>query len=45
MYVTDVDLDNEHVGRVQLVEGAAVVNVGARSVATLVVGPAPSEDE
>ncbi len=45
MYVTDVERDSEAVGRVRLVQGQATVNVPARSVTTLTVGPAPDEDE
>jgi hypothetical protein len=43
--VTDVEQDQEHVGRVRLVNGRAMVAVPARSVVTLAVAPAPLDDE
>jgi len=45
VYVTDVEQDQEHVGRVKLANGAARVSVPARSVVTLAVSPAPDDDE
>jgi hypothetical protein len=44
-YVTDIDRDNEHIGRVRLTGGQATVYIPARSVTTLTVGPAPDDDE
>jgi O-glycosyl hydrolase len=44
-YVTDIDRDNEHMGRVRLSGGQATVYIPARSVTTLTVGPAPDDEE
>jgi O-glycosyl hydrolase len=45
VWVTDPDDEFEHIGRVRVVEGRALVTLPARSVTTLTVGPPPDEEE
>jgi O-glycosyl hydrolase len=45
VWVTDPDRQFEHVGRVRVSSGRAIVTLPARSVTTLTVGPPPDEEE
>ncbi len=45
VWVTDPDRRVEHVGRVRVAGGRAIVTLPARSVTTLTVGPPPDEEE
>jgi O-glycosyl hydrolase len=44
VWVTDVDRDFEHMGRVSVRDGRVTVTVPARSVTTLTASPPPDED-